>query len=529
MRYLLTALCVFLSLSVTTDAQSIARKKLATAEHIINTFYVDSVDEDKIVEQAIISMLKTLDPHSAYSNPEETRELTTPLQGNFSGIGIQFNMLNDTLYVIQTVAGGPSEKVGILAGDKIITAGDSILSGVKRKNSSILNILRGPKGSTIDVDVIRRGEPKPISFRITRDDIPVESVDVAYMADPTTGYIRVTRFAETTPREFAEAIYGLRQQGMKNLIIDLQDNGGGYLNAAISLAEQFLGRGSTVVSTRAPRLGLQEDYKVKRPGMMQDGRVVVLVNQYSASASEILSGALQDYDRGAIVGRRTFGKGLVQRPFPFDDGSMIRLTISKYYTPSGRSIQKPYTKGNSEEYEHDMVRRYESGELTHADSIHFDSSLRTYTLRNHRPIYGGGGIMPDLFVPVDTSDYSDYYRDIVAKGTLNRFSINYVDEHRKELKRKYPTENKYISDFKVTPEIMKQLQTEAEKDSVKFDSGQYARSEQTIATVLKGLIGRDLFTQRTYSRIVNPMNPVYTQGLELINDEKRYNELLKNQ
>ncbi len=524
-RYIFILILATIS-SVVAMPQSDAAKKLSMAERIINTYYVDSVGEDKLVEDAIVAMLKTLDPHSQYSDPAETKELTTPLQGNFSGIGIQFNMLNDTLYIIQTVAGGPSEKVGLRAGDRILSAGDSILSGVKRPNSAILNILRGPKGSDIDIKVLRKGEPQPISFRVTRDNIPMESVDAVYMAEPKTGYIRVTRFAETTPDELRKALIKLKKQGMENLILDLEDNGGGYMVAAVEMAEQFLTPGDLVVSTRAPRMGINQEYFAEKKGLMPEGRLVVLVNQYSASASEILSGAIQDHDRGLIVGRRTFGKGLVQRPFPFPDGSMIRLTIARYYTPSGRTIQKPYIKGDSEEYAMDIKHRIDNGELMNADSIHFDDSKQTTTLKNKRRIYGGGGIMPDLFVPVDTSAYSRYYRDLIAKGIINRFCIEYVDKNRSQLTARYPTEDDYVKSFEVTDIMLQDMIAMAQADSINFDKEQFETSMTAIKTVLKGLIGRDLFTSSTYSRIVNPINPTFRQALDLINDEQRYKKLL---
>lgn len=511
------------------SAQSEAARKLIMAERLINSYYVDTISENNLVQEAIVAMLKTLDPHSLYSDPDETKELTTPLQGNFSGIGIQFNMLNDTLYVIQTVAGGPSEKVGLRAGDRIISAGDSILSGVKRPKSSILSILRGPKGSNINVKVLRKGEPEPINFRITRDDIPMESVDAVYMADPTTGFISITRFAETTPDELRKAIVKLKKLGMKNLILDLEDNGGGYMAAAVEMAEQFLSPGDIVVSTRAPRMGINQEYKAEKRGLMPDGKIVVMVNQYSASASEILSGAIQDHDRGLIVGRRTFGKGLVQRPFPFPDGSMIRLTVARYYTPSGRTIQKPYIKGDAEDYELDIKHRIDNGELMNADSIHFADSLRTTTLKNRRTIFGGGGIMPDLFVGVDTTGYNRYYRDLVAKGIVNRFCINYVDNNRKQLEKLYPDENKFVNEFMVTDKMLDEMVAMATADSIKFNREQYETSLPTIRIILKGLIGRDLFTASTYSRIVNPINPTFRQALDLINDDNRYYKLLKGE
>lgn len=502
-------------------------RKLLMAEQVIERFYVDSVDAGNMVQDAIVAMLKTLDPHSSYSDPEETKELTTPLEGNFSGIGVQFNMLNDTLFVIQTTSGGPSEKVGILPGDRIVQAGDSVIAGRKLPNSRIIKILRGPKGSEVDLKVLRRGEAQPIVFHVVRDDIPVYSVDAAYMADPTTGYIRVSRFGEETDKEFEAALEKLRKQGMKNLIVDLEDNGGGYLQAAHQLASHFLDKGDMVVYTDAPKMG-RTVYAVEKPGNFNKGRLVIMANQYSASASEILSGAVQDNDRGLIVGRRTFGKGLVQRPFPFPDGSMIRLTVSRYYTPSGRSIQKPYAPGDEESYRKDMLHRYEAGEFSSADSIHLPDSLRFETLHNHRPVYGGGGIMPDLFVPIDTTAFSPYYRNLVAKGILNRFCITYVDRNRSQLNREYPDVDAFIAKFSVDSAMIDDIVKLGVADSVKLDSVQLERSRPMIETIVKGVIARDLFDTSAYFRVVNPqLSPVYREALGLINDERRYNRLLR--
>ncbi len=502
-------------------------RKLLMAEQVIERFYVDSVDAGNMVQDAIVAMLKTLDPHSSYSDPEETKELTTPLEGNFSGIGVQFNMLNDTLFVIQTTSGGPSEKVGILPGDRIVQAGDSVIAGRKLPNSRIIKILRGPKGSEVDLKVLRRGEAQPIVFHVVRDDIPVYSVDAAYMADPTTGYIRVSRFGEETDKEFEAALEKLRKQGMKNLIVDLEDNGGGYLQAAHQLASHFLDKGDMVVYTDAPKMG-RTVYAVEKPGNFNKGRLVIMANQYSASASEILSGAVQDNDRGLIVGRRTFGKGLVQRPFPFPDGSMIRLTVSRYYTPSGRSIQKPYAPGDEESYRKDMLHRYEAGEFSSADSIHLPDSLRFETLHNHRPVYGGGGIMPDLFVPIDTTAFTPYYRNLVAKGILNRFCITYVDRNRSQLNREYPDVDAFIAKFNVDSAMIEDIVKLGVADSVKLDSAQLERSRPMIETIVKGIIARDLFDTSAYFRVVNPqLSPVYREALGLINDERRYNRLLR--
>ena len=503
-----------------------AANKIAQAEKIIEQCYVDTVDTDQLAQEAIKAMLATLDPHSTYSDPEETKELTTPLDGNFSGIGIQFNMLNDTLYVIQTTSGGPSEKVGILPGDRLIQADDSIISGVKRPNSSVIKILRGPKGTPVNLKILRKGVAQPIDFLVVRDDIPVYSIDAAYMADPTTGYIRLSRFSESTPKEISEAMAKLRKQGMKNLVLDLQDNGGGLLGSAIDLGARFLNRNDLVVYTKSPTMG-EHYYATDRDGEFRDGRVVVLVNQYSASASEITAGAIQDHDRGVIVGRRTFGKGLVQRPFPFPDGSMIRLTVSKYHTPSGRCIQKPYKRGNSDEYRKDILHRYEAGEFSSADSIHFSDSDKYSTLRTGRTVYGGGGVMPDVFVAVDTTGYSDYYRDLTAKGILNRFAISYVDANRRQLTRQYPTEESFISGFSVTPDMIDEMVRLGETDSVKPVPEQLEISRKTIEAILKGIIGRDLFETQTYFKVVNPvLNPVYVRGLAIINDPEEYHRLL---
>lgn len=503
-----------------------AANKIAQAEKIIEKFYVDTVNSDQLAEDAIVAMLATLDPHSSYSDPEETKELTAPLDGNFSGIGVSFNMLNDTLFVIQTTAGGPSEKVGILPGDRILQAGDSVISGIKRPKASIIRILRGPKGTKVNLKVLRKGIAKPLDFLVTRDEIPVYSIDAAYMADPTTGYIRLSQFAETTPDEITRAMKDLRKQGMKNLILDLQDNGGGLLGSAIDLASRFLPDNELVVYTKSPSLG-DKYYGTERNGEFLDGRLVVLVNQYSASASEITSGAIQDNDRGVVVGRRTFGKGLVQRPFPFPDGSMIRLTVAKYYTPSGRCIQKPYVRGKSDDYRKDMLNRYEHGELSSADSIHFDQSEKFQTTHSGRTVYGGGGIMPDIFVPIDTTGYSDYYRDLTAKGVINRFAISYVDDNRKALKKQFPDEQSFLDGFTVTPEMIQEMVNLGEKDSVKANPEQLEVSLPTIKAIVKGLIGRDMFETSTYYKVVNPvLNPVYSRGLAIINDPDQYRALL---
>ncbi len=500
-------------------------RKLRYAEQIIENFYLENPDTTKMVEDAIVAMLKTLDPHSTYSNAEETRELTEPLDGGFSGIGIRFQMLGDTLSVVEVISGGPSESSGLLAGDKIIACNDSVISGAKKKNSQIMSILRGPKGTVANLKVLRKGSSEPIDFRVIRDDIPIYSVDACYMADANTGYIRIARFAESTSKEVAEAMKTLRKDGMKNVIIDLTDNGGGYLRPAYEIANMFLRKGDKLVYTDSPRGG-RHDYVAEENGKFLDGKVVIMANQFSASASEILSGAIQDNDRGAIVGRRTFGKGLVQRPFPFPDGSMMRLTVSRYHTPSGRCIQKPYADGADDNYFHDMDRRYAAGEFSSADSIHLNDSLRYFTLRNHRPVYGGGGIMPDRFVPIDTTYYSTYYRDMVAKGILSRFCFNYVDEHRASLRKQYKDADRFITAFNVGEDMMQDLIEFGEKEGVKYNPEQYALSREYMTGIVKALIGRDLFNQSTYFRIANNLNPIYKEATALIKNSDEYDRVL---
>lgn len=490
--------------------------KIAYTTRLLERYYLDDFDNNKMEEEAIIAMLKTLDPHSLYSNPDETKELLTPLEGNFSGIGIQFNMLNDTLIVIQTTSGGPSEKVGILPGDKILSADTTMISGVNRPRSEIMKVLRGPKGTLVDIKVARRGESEPLLFRITRDDIPVNSVDAYFMAAPEVGYIRLSRFSETSAKEVADALAELEKQGMKRLVFDLEDNGGGILGAAVEIAEMFLNKGDMITYTESPKLG-SSPFVAGKKGKYADLPLVVMVNQYSASASEILSGALQDHDRAVVVGRRTFGKGLVQRPFPFPDGSMIRLTVARYHTPSGRVIQKPYEMGKAEDYAADMKARYDNGEFYSADSISFPDSLKYTTLRRGRVVYGGGGIMPDRFVALDTTLYTDYYRDLMAKGVFNSFCLDYTNTYRDQLKKQYPAADKFIDNFNVSDDILQSLVSQGEKDGVPVDEKDLERSRPLLAAIIKGIIGRDLFDTSTYFRIVNPeLNPIYREAIGIV-------------
>lgn len=507
------------------NSASRQQQKLLMVENIVNNLYVDNVDEEKIVENAVRGILENLDPHSSYSTKEETTSSQETMQGSFSGIGIQFNMQKDTLYVVQTIAGGPSEKVGILPGDRFIAVDDSIIAGRKLKNTDIMKRLRGPKGTKVNIKVKRESNAELLEFRITRDDIPLNSIDAVYMADGKTGYIRLSRFAATSYKEFKDAITKLKKQGMQQLILDLTDNGGGYMQIAAQIANEMLNRGNLIVYTqgrKSPRQNLNADGS----GTFRTQKVVVMINQFSASASEILSGAVQDWDRGVVVGRRSFGKGLVQREFLLPDSSSFRLTIARYYTPSGRNIQKPYVKGDREDYDKDIIDRYNHGELQSADSIHFADSLKHTTLRLHRTVYGGGGIMPDVFVPLDTTQYTDYHRRLVAKGIIPQFALRYVDKNRADLKAQYPDAQKFIKEFTVTDEMLNNLVDAGKAEKVDFDKSQFAKSKEMLRTFVKAAIANDLFSTGAYFQIVNEQNDIYKEALSIINDDARYRKII---
>lgn len=506
--------------------KDIEARKLQLALYAISNLYVDSTSQTKLVEDAITGMLENLDPHSTYTNPEETKEMTEPLAGNFDGIGIQFNMLTDTVYVIQVVSGGPSEKVGLMAGDRIVEVNDTVIAGVKMSTPEVMKRLRGPKGSEVHVKVKRGEEPQLLDFTITRGKVPVYSIDAVYMADKETGYIKLNRFAASSTKEFKEALSSLCKKGMTQLILDLQGNGGGYLNVPIELADELLSRGKIIVYTEGNKQKRQDALSTAA-GSFEKGRLVILVDEASASASEILSGAIQDWDRGVIIGRRTFGKGLVQRPLPLPDGSMIRLTVARYYTPTGRCIQKPYEKGKGDEYAHDLISRYNRGELMSADSIHFPDSLKAQTLAKGRTVYGGGGIMPDVFVPIDTTFYSDYHRTLVSKGLVNRVAMNYLDKHREELNKKYKKILTYKEKFIVPESLMDELLAMAEEKKISFKEEEYNRSLPLIQLQIKALIARDLFDMTEYFYIINDANRTYQEALKLINDEAKYNQILR--
>ena len=520
-KYLYIAALLLLTLTASAqfrvnNSDNSPLRKLQFAEIAINNLYVDSVNEQKLVEDAIRGMLEKLDPHSTYATPKEVKELNEPLNGNFEGIGVQFNMMQDTLMVIQPVTNGPSEKVGIIAGDRIVSVNDTAIAGVNMSKEEIMKRLRGPKGTQVRLGIIRSGIKDKLFFTVVRDKIPVKSVDATYMIRPGIGYIRIGNFGAQTHEEFIASLEKLRLEGMQDLILDLQENGGGYLRAAVDIADEFLQRGDLIVYTDGRRTQRSE-YKAHGNGKFAEGKVVVLVDGYTASAAEIVTGAIQDQDRGIVVGRRTFGKGLVQRPLDLPDGSMIRLTVAHYYTPSGRCIQKPYKKGESKDYAMDMLNRLKSGELTNVDSIHFADSLKYETLRKHRTVYGGGGIMPDYYVPLDTTVYTRFHRELAAKSIVIQSNLRYVDKNRKELHKRWQD----FADFKQNYEVPQSLIDEILAEGVrqKIEPKDDAELEKTLPYLrlqLKALIARDLWDMSEYFSVFNERSEIVKKALEVI-------------
>lgn len=528
-KYLSTLLLLILTLTVNAQffqsMQPVEQRKLINAFNAISNFYVDSTDNKKLVETAITSMLKELDPHSSYIPKEEVERVNEPLEGSFEGIGIQFQIIEDTLLVIQTIAGTPAEKVGVLPGDKMIYINNELIAGVKIQNSDIMKRLRGPRGSEVIVKIQRNGKSELMIFKIVRDKIPVHSVDATYMIDKVTGYIKINNFGSTTVAEFKKSFAELKKKGMKNLILSLQGNGGGYLNAAVELADEFLGRDKLVVYTQ----GNKQPKKISNAtgvGNFEKGKLIILVDEYSASASEIVSGAVQDWDRGVIVGRRTFGKGLVQGQLPLPDGSMLRLTTARYYTPSGRYIQKPY-KNIPDKYERDIQTRIKNGELFHADSIHFPDSLKYETLMLKRTVYGGGGIMPDVFVPIDTAKYTEYHRNLVSRGVLNNVVARYVNNYREVLKKEYPTFDRYNKKFFTGDELIEKLVATGEREKIVLNEEQLKISEPLMKLQIKALIARDLWDMNSYYRIIDAENESLQRAMEILNTPGAYDRILK--
>ena len=544
--------------------------------------YVDKVDAPKLTQDAIVQMLKELDPHSVYISKEDLEKANEPLVGNFDGIGVQFQVLKDTIVVVDVITGGPSEKVGIIAGDKIVAIDGKPATGDSVNNTFVLSKLRGKKGTIVTVSMLRKNKNKILDFTITRDKIPLTSIDAVLMASSEVGYIRLDRFSRTSMDEFRKALSDLKAQGMKDLILDLRNNGGGFMDIAIELADEFLTSDKLIVYTEGTS-SPKQSFNSTSKGGFEKGKLVLLINEGSASASEIVSGAVQDWDRGLVVGRRSFGKGLVQRPFDLPDGSVIRLTTARYHTPSGRCIQKSYSDG-TDEYYGDFAKRYNNGELSNADKIHFPDSLKYYT-NNKRVVYGGGGIMPDIFIPLDTAKISDYYVDLQRKNVLNDFTMDYIDKNRESLLKQYPNFKKFQTEFLLDDAFMNEFSKTAEKAGVKKNTvnpeklnlmvAQYIQkiksdtilfaklnnyidlaaylakdnetlnkemqkyavnedatsvkavenSDKYIRYQLKALIARNLYDVNAYYQVIKDIDDAYLKAVEIIQNDKLFDKL----
>lgn len=513
-----------LSQLVSSQAVNENTYKIGRTLGLIDAWYVDSTDINKLTETTIAEMLRTLDPHSVYISAKDVEEMNEPLNGNFEGIGIQFNLLRDTIIVIEPIAGGPSEKVGLLAGDRIVVINGEKVTGIGISTTGVRSRLMGMKGTKVNLGVFRKGEKEILDFTIIRDRIPINSLDAGYMLDKETGYVKLNKFAATTTKEFMNAVDSLRKKNMKNLVLDLRSNGGGYMVAATDVADKLFSDKKLLVYISG-RKNPRQDYTSTGRGILSDTRIAVLTNEESASASEILAGAVQDWDRGVIVGRRTFGKGLVQNGFYLTDGSMIRLTIARYYTPTGRLIQSPYNEGYDKYFEN-FYKRYTDGELMTADSIHFPDSLKFKTLVNKRTVYSGGGIMPDIFVPADTSNYSDYYRSLIRKGILNSFTLEYSDKNRKKIAAEYKIFEDFIRKFNFSSEEVASLIKKAEESGVKYNEQQFSTSKAEILKVMKALIASNLWQTNEYFRIINENDPVIEKARQIISDKTAYNRIL---
>jgi carboxyl-terminal processing protease len=498
--------------------------KIGRTLGLIDAYYVDTTNLDKLTETVIIDLLRHLDPHSTYISAKDVRDMNEPLQGNFEGIGIQFNLLNDTIIVIEPISGGPSEKAGLRAGDRIIAINGEKVTGIDISTKGVRDRLMGPKGTSVALNIFRKGEKEILDFTIVRDKIPINSLDAAYMLDKETGYVKLNKFAATTEKEFEDALAVLKKSNMKNIIIDLRGNGGGYMIAATEMANNFFLNTNLLVyliGRKTPR----QDYKSSGTGSLASTRLVVLTDEGSASASEIFAGAIQDWDRGVIVGRRTFGKGLVQNQYWLTDGSMIRLTVARYYTPTGRSIQSPYNEGY-DKYVANFYKRYSTGEMESADSIHFPDSLKYKTLINKRTVYGGGGIMPDIFVPADTANYSEYYRSLVRKGVLNAFVLEYADRNRTRINSEFKTFDDFKARFQFTDGEIQSFIKKGESLGVKYNDTDFKISEKEILMVLKALVANNLWQTNEYFRIINEDDKVIHKALEIISDKDSYNTIL---
>ena len=521
------ALILFLLCSALVSGQNSKQdlngiRKYVSLMQMIKYAYVDSVNESKLVEKAIVETLKELDPHSVYISKKDLQRANEELVGNFEGIGVQFEILKDTINIVHPIQGGPSARLGIISGDKIIKIENEDVTGKKITNQFVFDRLRGKKGTKVNISILRSGRKDLLDFTIVRDKIPINSIDASYMIEPGIGYINLTRFSSTSTKEFDDDMAKMKEQGMKSLILDLRNNGGGYMNTAIELADQFLEGRKEIVYTKG-RSSPREDYYSNGNGMYQNTRLVIMINENSASASEIVSGAIQDLDRGIIVGRRSFGKGLVQRPFQLPDSSEVRLTTARYYTPSGRCIQKSYSEGVDKYYQ-DFTNRYKHGEMENSDSIKFPDSLKFHTSKG-RIVYGGGGIMPDVFIPLDTTAVTDYYLDIRRKNVLNLFVGDYVDKNRSNLGKQYPDFETFDKNFKVDDAFMKDFLKQAETLGVKMNDKQYALSETLIRSQIKAAIAEKLWDVNSYFRVMNHEDNEVQKAINVIKDNFLFKKL----
>ncbi|MCX6234682.1 MAG: S41 family peptidase [Bacteroidetes bacterium] len=488
-----------------------SRDKLGNVVHYIKQDYVDSVNKDKLEVDAINGMLRNLDPHSQYISSEELKEVNEPLKGNFEGIGVEFRIIKDTIVILHVIPGGPSEKIGLNQGDRIVKIDDTTYAGVKIANSDVIKHLKGEKGTKVKVSILRQNVPHLMDFIITRDIIPLYSIDVSYMVDGSIGYIKLSRFSASTPEEFDAALAKLEGQGMTRLILDLRDNVGGYLESAIRLADEFLGNRKLIVYTEGNNRPRQYAFASNR-GKFEKQPLVILVDEGSASASEILAGAIQDNDRGLIIGRRSFGKGLVQEQIELSDGSALRLTVARYYTPTGRCIQKPYRDG-IEQYENEFRNRFHNGELQHPDSIRFPDSLK-YTTPGGKVVYGGGGIMPDIYVPIQTGKEYIYYNQLINKGIFYQFAFDYTDNKRENIKGIYPSVDVYIKNFSIDNPLLTDFITYAEEDSVRRDDAGVRATSDLIKTLLKAFIGREIYSDEAFYPIYNQSDTIFLKAVE---------------
>lgn len=529
-------------------------QKFKDVLNIVNAYYTDTVDNKKLVDDAIAKILEDLDPHSSYVKAQDVKRSEEPLQANFEGVGISFQILNDTITVQEVISGCPSEKVGIRVGDRIVKVDDTTAVFKGLDNNWVIKHLRGPKGSKVAVNIIRRGNTQPLVFVIQRDKIPIYSIEAHYMVLPDVGYVKISRFAATTMQEFLTAVKDLRNKGMKNIIVDLQDNTGGYLYTAIDLCNQFLMKDQMIVYTQGLHSPKSES-RANGNGIFKSGKVIVLINEGSASASEILSGCIQDNDRGLLVGRRTWGKGLVQKPFNLPDGSQIKLTTAHYYIPSDRCIQRPYDNGKKD-YNDEYMRRYNSGELFGSDTFKQPDSLKYKTIYSARTVYGGGGVSPDYFVPVDTTSGSRYYNALIRRGFLVQQGAEYLDKNRDKILAQFPTADSFINNYIVPDSFLKNLYITAEADTsflnditvpkedtvikeftiINVNGKEYRtakehdlkRSAKVLPIAIKANLGRNLFDANVFWQVSNALNNPLQKAISVIQNDKNFDVLFKS-